>query len=82
MPDPAAMLQQILGEADNLIRWRLKESDFEVPHLVVAVMPDGKVVLRSNVSADALRSFAEDLRNVADELTAGGRLDALIAGPP
>ena len=31
--------------------------------------PDGEVVLRSNVSADVLRSFGEDLKNVADELT-------------
>jgi hypothetical protein len=40
------------------------------PHLVIAVTPDGQVVLRSNVSADVLRSFGEDLKNVADELTA------------
>ena len=38
------------------------------PHLVVAVTPDGEVVLRSNVSPDALRCFGEDLINVADEL--------------
>jgi len=40
-----------------------------VPHLVVAVTPDGEVVLRSNVSPDVLRSFGEDLKNIADELT-------------
>ena len=40
-----------------------------MPHLVIAVTPDGQVVLRSNVSADVLRSFGEDLKNVADELT-------------
>ncbi|SEP44924.1 hypothetical protein SAMN02990966_06396 [Rhodospirillales bacterium URHD0017] len=42
----------------------------KVPHLVVAVTPDGEVVLRSNVSPDALRSFGEDLKNIADELEA------------
>ena len=41
-----------------------------MPHLVVAVTPDGEVVLRSNVSPDALRSFGEDLKNIADELQA------------
>ena len=30
----------------------------------------GEVVLRSNISADVLRSFGEDLKNVADELEA------------
>jgi hypothetical protein len=41
-----------------------------VPHLVIAVTPDSQVVLRSNVNPDVLRSFGEDLKNVADELTA------------
>ena len=39
-----------------------------MPHLVIAVTPDGEVVLRSNVSPDVLRSFGEDLKNIADEL--------------
>jgi hypothetical protein len=42
----------------------------KVPHLVIAVTSDGQVVLRSNVSPDVLRSFGEDLKNVADELSA------------
>ena len=32
--------------------------------------PAGQVVLRSNVSPDALRSLGEDLINVADEIEA------------
>ena len=68
--DAAAILDEILGEADALIRLRLKEQGLELPHLVIAVTPDGQVVLRSNVSADVLRSFGEDLKNVADELEA------------
>jgi len=59
---------RVLGEADELIRRRLSEHDLEVPHLVIAVTPEGKVVLRSNVSPDVLRSFGEDLKNVANEL--------------
>src|ERR1044072_2284722 len=70
MQDTAAILEEILGDADALIRQRLKDRGLEVPHLVIAVTPDGQVVLRSNVSADVLRSFGEDLKNVADELEA------------
>jgi hypothetical protein len=66
--DPAAILKQILGEADALIRQRLEKHLLAVPHLVVAVTPDNQVVLRSNVSPDVLRSFGEDLKSIADEL--------------
>jgi hypothetical protein len=65
----AAILGEILSEADALIRERQKDRGLEFPHLVVAVTPDGKVVLRSNVSPDGLRSFSEDLKDIADELT-------------
>ena len=68
--DAAAILGEILSEADALIRQRLKDRGLELPHLVIAVTRDGEVVLRSNVSAEVLRSFGEDLKNVADELEA------------
>jgi hypothetical protein len=68
--DAATILEGILGEADTLIRQRLKERGLELPHLVIAVTSDGQVVLRSNGGADVLRTFSEDLKNVADELTA------------
>jgi hypothetical protein len=70
MQDAAAILDEILGEGDALIRQRLKDRAFELPHLVIAVTQDGQMVLRSNVSADVLRSFGEDLKNMADELEA------------
>ena len=69
MHDNIATIEEILGEADALIRQRQKDRGFEFPHLVVAVATDGQVVLRSNVSPDGLRSFSEDLENAADELT-------------
>ena len=56
-------------------RRRFEEHGLEVPHFVIAVTPDGRVVLRSNVSPDVLRSFGEDLKNVADELTAPSKPD-------
>ena len=70
MADVLRTLESVLAEADVLVRLRLKEIGLEVPHLVVAVTPDGEVVLRSNVSPDVLRSLGEDLKNIADELEA------------
>jgi hypothetical protein len=75
MTDAIPSLEKVLAEADALIRVRLKEIGLDVPHLVIAVTPDGEVVLRSNVSPDALRSFGEDLKNIADELEAAAAPD-------
>jgi hypothetical protein len=72
--DPAATLNTIVGEADELIRGRLKELGLEVAHVVVAVTPQGQVIFRSNVSAEVLQSFGEDLTNLADDLTATPKL--------
>lgn len=70
MQDPAIIIEEILGEADALIRRRLQERGLEVPHLVVAVTPDDQVVLRSNAPSEELPSFGKDLQDVVDELTA------------
>ena len=69
MEDPATIIDEILGEADALIRRRLQERGLEVPHLVVAVTPNDEVVLRSNVPSEELASFGKDLQNVVDEDT-------------
>ena len=68
----AAIIEQILDDADALFRQRLKDRGFELPYLVIVMTPDGQAVLRGNVSADVLRTFGEDLKDVADQL----------AGPP
>jgi len=65
----AEILEDILGEADALIRQRQKDRGLDFAHLVIAVTPDGQVVVGSNVSPDGLRSFSEDLKDIADELT-------------
>jgi hypothetical protein len=70
--DVFPILEEILSEADALIRQRLKDRGLELPHLVIAVTPVGEVVFRSNGSADVLRSFSENLENMADELTNPG----------
>ena len=69
MHDTIAILEEILGEADALIRQREKDCGIKFPHLVVAVTPEGRIVHRSNVSPEGLRSFSEDLESAANELT-------------
>jgi hypothetical protein len=77
--DPAAFLEEILGEADALIRQRLEERAIDLPHLVVAVSPEGKVVLRSNASLDVLRWWGPDeYGRWADSTAEAGRHEALI----
>jgi hypothetical protein len=48
----------------------LKEQGLELPHLVVGTIPDNQIVVRSKGDAEVMRSFGEDLKNVADEFTA------------
>jgi hypothetical protein len=66
----AAILGEILREADALIRLRLKDQGVELPHLVVGATPDNQIVVRSNSDAEVMGSFGEDLKNVADEVIA------------
>jgi len=73
VPNAAAILEKILNEADALIRQRLKEKGIDLPHLVVGATPDDQIVVRTNGDPDVVRSFGEDLKNVADELTAAKR---------
>ena len=70
MKDSTAALQGIVGEADALIRRGLEKLSLAVPHIVMAVTPEGEVVLHANVAPELLRAFAEDLKSVADEMTA------------
>jgi hypothetical protein len=70
MKDSAAALQEIVGEADTLIRRRLEDINLAVPHIVMAVTPEGEVVLHANVAPEVLRAFADDLKSVADEMAA------------
>src|SRR5215204_5572217 len=70
MQNVAAILDEILNEADALIRQRLKEKGIDLPHLVVGATPDDQIVLRTNGDPDVVRSFGEDLKKVADKLTA------------
>ena len=53
----AAILGEILNEADALIRQRLREKGLDLPHLVVGATPDDQIVLRTNGDPDVVRSF-------------------------
>jgi hypothetical protein len=50
--DAAAKLEQILTEADDLIRRRLEESGLEVMHVTLAITQDGIGVVRTNVGPE------------------------------
>ena len=49
--DPAQILEEVLGEADALIRRLLEDLGVEVPHLVIAVTWNG----RSSCAATSVR---------------------------
>ena len=68
MTDAAQMLEEVLSEADQLIRRLLKERGLEVPHLVMAELADGEVILRTTVRPESLRSLGEELIEVAGEM--------------
>ena len=64
----AAKLEQILTEADDLIRRRLEESGLEVMHIILAIAQDGMGVLRTNVGPELLRSMGEELVDLSGQM--------------
>ena len=66
--DAAAILEQILTEADALIRQRLEESGLEVMHVILAPTQDGMGVVRTNVGPELLRSMGEELVDVSGRI--------------
>ena len=53
--DAAAVLGEILSEADALIRLRLKEQGLQLPHLVVSATPDNQIMVRSDGDHEVMR---------------------------
>jgi hypothetical protein len=64
----AAKLEQILTEADDLIRRRLEESGLEVMHVIIAMTEGGLGVVRTNVGPELLRSMGEELVDVSSRI--------------
>ena len=66
--DAAAKLEQILTEADDLIRQRLTDSGLEVMHVILAITQDGMGVVHTNVGPELLRSMGEELVDVSGQM--------------
>jgi hypothetical protein len=74
--DAVAKLEQILTEADALIRRRLKESGLEVMHVTLAITQDGLGVVRTNVGPELLRSMGEELVDLSGQMKPPNPSDA------
>jgi hypothetical protein len=74
--EATAKLEQIMTEADALIRRRLKESRLEVMHVTLAITQDGFGVVRTNVEPELLRSMGEELVGLSAHLEAPNPSDS------
>ena len=70
MANPMRTIEKILGDADALIRRRLKAAGLEAHHVILAVRPDGVGIIRSNVAPGGLTEMAGMLQDVADQAEA------------
>jgi len=66
--EATAKLEQIMTEADDLIRRRLKESGLEVMHVTLAITENGFGVVRTNVGPKLLRSMGEALIDLSSRI--------------
>jgi hypothetical protein len=66
--DAADKLEQILTEADALIRQRLADSGLEVMHVTMAITQDGISVVRTNVGPELLKSMGEELVDLSGQM--------------
>lgn len=64
------VLEQILSDLDTELRDRLKAAGLDVPHLLLAIAPDGAGVIRSNVGPKDLQTMAKDLDDIARQVDA------------
>lgn len=56
-----AQINQVLIDADRVLRSRLEALGVRVPHIVVAIGPKGNVVIRGNVSVPSLKKIGADI---------------------
>jgi len=66
--DAAAKLEQILTEADALIRRRLEESGLVVMHVTLAITQDGIGVVRTNVGPELSKVQSEELVDLSGQM--------------
>ena len=63
-------IQTILSDVDTLLRERLAAIGLEIPHILLAIAPDGAGVVRSSVGPEGLADMAELLAAIAIEAAA------------
>ena len=61
------LVEKTIGVADDILRPSFAGED--VPHLILALLPDGAAVIRSNCGPDMLRHLAGRLIEIADQHT-------------
>ena len=60
-------IQDILTEVDAILRKRLAAIGLKIPHIILAIAPDGAGVVRSNVGPPGLTDMAELLAEIVVE---------------
>lgn len=60
-------IQDILTEVDEILRNRLEAIGLNIPHLLLAIAPDGAGVVRSNVGPPGLADMTELLGEIVIE---------------
>ena len=69
MKDPVAEVEKIIADADALIRRRLKRLDLAAHHVILAELPGGPGIIRSNVApAGGLTKSANMLNDIAAQV--------------
>ena len=68
--DTVRSIEKILGDADALIRRRLKSAGLDAHHVILAMRPDGLGIICSNVAPGGLTEMAEMLKDIADQAEA------------
>lgn len=63
-------IRGILHDVDGLLRERLATIGIKIPHIMLAIAPDGAGIVRSNVGAEGLADMAELLAAIAIEAAA------------
>ncbi len=62
--------QALLSDVDTILRARWRAIGLEIPHIMLAIAPDGAGVVRSNVGPVGIADMAELLAGIAVEAAA------------
>lgn len=69
-------IEKILTTIDGTLRRRLARLGIGEPnHMIIAIAPNGAVVIRSNCDAEVLREMAATLIEIANQLPGEAKLN-------